>query len=229
VIATAALVVAAAGVTYAAIPDPVGVIHGCYDTTTGALRVIDPPTTTCTAGRESALDWSQQGPAGSQGAQGPPGSAGPAGPAGVTTAYTSHRGDVNPVQVPNEHDFQQPKKTVLYLDVPAGSYVVWAKARAVIPSGSGPVALLICRLAAGQDLDYLELGTRTLPLTRSVHMHLLHRFESKGRGATFRIRLLCSDREGEKSAQNQTYARVSLYGIRITAIPVASFTSVSTY
>jgi hypothetical protein len=74
----AILGLAAAGIAYATIPDSGGVIHGCYDTKTGALRVID--TGSCVA-KEAALNWNQTGP---QGIQGVPG---PQGPAGVAPAW----------------------------------------------------------------------------------------------------------------------------------------------
>jgi hypothetical protein len=69
-----------AGVAYAAIPDSAGVIHGCYATKSGALRVID--TSAKCANGELALNWSQQGPKGDSGAVGPAGAAGPQGPQG---------------------------------------------------------------------------------------------------------------------------------------------------
>ncbi len=73
-------------VVYATIPDPRGVIHGCY-ATGGALRVIDTGAgQRCTA-RETALAWSQTGPAGPAGAPGASGPAGPPGPAGAVLAY----------------------------------------------------------------------------------------------------------------------------------------------
>jgi hypothetical protein len=66
-IALAALVVALAGAAFAAIPDSSGTIHGCYNTKTGSLRVINTeatPAQTCKS-RETALDWNQQGAPGS--------------------------------------------------------------------------------------------------------------------------------------------------------------------
>jgi hypothetical protein len=73
---------------YASIPAAGGVIRACYDTKTGALRVIDPPRPAgCESGKETALSWNQtgpQGPAGSTGPQGPQGPTGPAGPAGTS-------------------------------------------------------------------------------------------------------------------------------------------------
>jgi hypothetical protein len=80
----AALALVVAGIAYAAIPDPSGLIHGCYATKNGALRVIAPPAK-C-ASTELALDWNQQGmqgPAGPKGDTGGPGPAGQAGPTGA--------------------------------------------------------------------------------------------------------------------------------------------------
>jgi len=70
----------AVGVAYGAIPDATGVIHGCYSTSKGALRVIDSGAR-CANG-EAALNWNQTGPSGPAGPQGAPGPAGPAGSTG---------------------------------------------------------------------------------------------------------------------------------------------------
>jgi hypothetical protein len=60
-LALAALaVLAAGGVAYATIPDGQGVIHACYKTTGGQLRVID--SGSC-SGSEKALSWRQSGAA----------------------------------------------------------------------------------------------------------------------------------------------------------------------
>jgi hypothetical protein len=62
VVAVAALLVAVGGVAFAAIPDSQGVIHACYQKTTGALRVVD------SAGNcrrsETPIEWNQHGPPG---------------------------------------------------------------------------------------------------------------------------------------------------------------------
>jgi hypothetical protein len=82
VAAVAALLALAGMVAYATIPDSKGVIHGCYKTQNGQLRVID--SGSCDSS-ETALSWSQtrpQGPPGPQGLQGPQGPAGPQGPPG---------------------------------------------------------------------------------------------------------------------------------------------------
>ncbi len=65
----AAVLALAGGIAYAAIPDSSGVIHGCFKTGSGDLRVIDPSTTSCLPS-ETAISWNQMGP------QGPPGVSG---------------------------------------------------------------------------------------------------------------------------------------------------------
>jgi hypothetical protein len=74
-------------VAQAAIPDRNGVIHGCYQQSLGALRVVNDPTA-CRIG-ETPISWNQTGPRGltglqgPQGAQGLPGQQGPQGPQGA--------------------------------------------------------------------------------------------------------------------------------------------------
>ena len=84
----AALAVGAAIVTgaftsaaLAAIPDDQGVITGCYNSTSGALRVIDAGKVKCSSS-ERALTWNQKGQQGPAGPAGPAGAQGPAGPVG---------------------------------------------------------------------------------------------------------------------------------------------------
>jgi pentapeptide repeat protein len=69
-----------ASAAYAAIPSPNGVVDGCYDKSSGDLRIIDPSTTTCTH-KELPISWNQIGPSGPAGPPGNPGPAGPPGPA----------------------------------------------------------------------------------------------------------------------------------------------------
>ena len=73
-VALGVALLAAGGLAYSTIPSAGNVINGCYDTATGALRVIDAEGGgACRAG-ETALSWNQAGP---------PGPPGPAGPQGV--------------------------------------------------------------------------------------------------------------------------------------------------
>jgi hypothetical protein len=118
-VAVGALALAGA-VAYATIPDSGGVIHGCYNTTNGQLRVIDTGAgQTCKNG-EAAISWSQigaTGPIGPVGPQGPsgqpgaPGATDPAGPAGTALAYAHVYADgtLDPDQTsPNVTVFKHP-------------------------------------------------------------------------------------------------------------------------
>lgn len=80
--ALAALLVTGAGLAYASIPDQNQVIHGCYKTLDGKLRVIDTGAGDSCLSSEVSLDWNQQGPQGPTGPQGPQGPAGPSGSQG---------------------------------------------------------------------------------------------------------------------------------------------------
>jgi hypothetical protein len=75
------------GIAYAAIPTSTGVIRGCYQMSSGSLRVIGTNPTVgggkCSAG-EKALDWSQRGPTGAKGATGATGATGVTGVTGTT-------------------------------------------------------------------------------------------------------------------------------------------------
>lgn len=83
VIASVALFLALGGGAYAAvsgIPGKDGRIHGCYSTSSGALRVLAEGRS-CTR-HEKALAWNEQGPRGETGARGATGAAGATGPVG---------------------------------------------------------------------------------------------------------------------------------------------------
>lgn len=68
-VAGAVAALALGSFAFAAIPDGGGVIHACYSTSTGAVRVTDTATNVpkgCSS-KETALDWNQQGPKGDRG------------------------------------------------------------------------------------------------------------------------------------------------------------------
>src|SRR6266508_1100713 len=67
--------------TFAAIPGTNGVIHACYDSKQGDVRVVD-EAAPCEKD-ETALSWNQTGPQGPVGAQGPTGATGLQGPIGL--------------------------------------------------------------------------------------------------------------------------------------------------
>ena len=73
-----------AATALAQIPDSDGVIHACYHTSNGGLRVVNDASECGTS--EQELTWFQSGAPGSVGATGPTGPVGPTGPAGPTGA-----------------------------------------------------------------------------------------------------------------------------------------------
>jgi hypothetical protein len=70
VLAALLLVGVVAGVAYASIPDPQGVIHACRKNSDGQLRVIDSATTSNCPNGWTPLNWSQAGPPGTDGVSG---------------------------------------------------------------------------------------------------------------------------------------------------------------
>lgn len=76
-----ALLVVGVVYAWAAIPGPDGVIHGCYNTTNGSLRLVD-GSDSCKSG-EAPVCWNVKGSAGPAGPAGPMGPIGPMGPAGA--------------------------------------------------------------------------------------------------------------------------------------------------
>jgi hypothetical protein len=83
-----------AGVSYAAvnsIPSHSGVFTGCYNKTSGALRLIDPSRGQHCAVREARVTWNQTG---QKGPAGPRGAKGPAGPGLLAWAYVNANGTI---------------------------------------------------------------------------------------------------------------------------------------
>lgn len=107
----------AGGVAYATVPDGNGVIHGCYGTKDGSVRVIDPGAgQSCDSKRETALDWNQTGPQGPQGVQGPAGERGPS-DAWAVDGYGSSIYPMNPAHLTQ----------LASVSLPAGNYFVAAQ------------------------------------------------------------------------------------------------------
>jgi len=162
VAAAAAFVVA--GFAFGAIPGAGGVIHGCYGTSNGQLRVIDGGS--CRTG-ETPLDWNAQGVAGPTGATGATGAAGATGATGATGAagatsevYTSG----GRRSTPSDEGFD----TIAYVTLPAGEYVLNAvvggeatnagndAAGSCVFSSSGPATF---GPAAGGSALFLEVDS----------------------------------------------------------------------
>ena len=168
-------VMAAVGVTYAAIPSSDGVIHSCYASGAGGLRVIDVQAGATCNKSEKSLNWNVQGP---RGPVGPIGPVGPVGPQGTTgdagstgaTGPQGPKGDTGPTGPAGAsgasdlyfaHDDRSESRTTshLSLSVPAGTYAITA--RAEVENETADQTLNDCSLSTG---DYLNLdiavGTR---------------------------------------------------------------------
>lgn len=181
---------AGGGLAYSAIPGDDGVIHGCYENTTGALRVIDSDQGGVCRGGETALDWNQTGPAGPAGPPGPQGAAGPGVPEGslpVQATETpsaldssvrklapklrrklSNAGGGEPTKafsVYHDESFlippdEAPDLTAMRLPLPAGRYFVIAKGNSYLANGLPENYSAECRLQIGPDRDDVTLPRR---------------------------------------------------------------------
>lgn len=150
------------GTAYASIPDSAGVIHGCYVTGTGQLRVYDSESTTSKkcASNERSLSWNQQGPAGPTGPSGPAGPTGPAGPAGPTgptgpqgpagtsgAAHAYFATDSNEVAGASSHNIG------VLSNLPAGTYLVWADVEAYAVFDDSSIGIQLLNGAQNQSLN----------------------------------------------------------------------------
>lgn len=127
IIVSAAL---ASAVAWATIPDRGGIIHACYNTTTGSLRVYDSTVLrpeVC-GPSEKRLEWNQAGRAGAD---------------GVSSAISVHR---SMVSVDHAGAAYVPLITA---DVPAGTYVIVAKTTLADPGDSGADCQLMYNTGAG--------------------------------------------------------------------------------
>jgi hypothetical protein len=91
---------AAGGLVYATIPGTGGVIHACYSNGNGRLRVIDADAGETCGSNETALNWNQIG----------------------APIYMNRNFQALPVA-------PFPGVTTAHLNLPPGSYVMWAKFR----------------------------------------------------------------------------------------------------
>src|SRR5262245_5967359 len=128
--------VAVGGIAYASIPDANGVIHGCYKSDNGVLRVFGKSKDfqQCNAG-EKLLDWSQTGPTGPTGPSGAAGATGPTGETGPSDGGVAGGFLFTPI---DEGSDITPLDGTLISDLPAGDYIYSAYVH-VGPLGSPAV------------------------------------------------------------------------------------------
>ncbi len=167
---------AAGAIAYAAIPDQGGAIHGCYDTTLGRLRVIDPASANPLLNKclpiETAISWNQTGPQGTPGAQGPQGQQGPKGDTGAQ----GQKGDPgDPAAMPHLYSGHSSTgqqfvsgtpMTVMSVTVPTGQYEIQARLTASNggPAGVEGICLLSINGVDGPSNDFLLGGGAGSPV-----------------------------------------------------------------
>jgi len=108
------LILIGAAAIFATIPDPTGVVYGCYHKSNGSLRVIDNTTTSCGA-NEVLLTWNQKGPAG------------PAGPSHAYIVRGPQLGEPGIPDLPPDPSGLTGVRVVT-LTLPPGSYIIDGKA-----------------------------------------------------------------------------------------------------
>jgi hypothetical protein len=160
------------------IPDA-GVIHGCYGKPgtpqKGQLRVRDASRGEQCRFYENQLDWSQTGPSGVTGPTGP------TGPAGTATAKT--------VTADAFVDLTSalPGTNLATLNLPAGSFVIFARAVYGPQAGITGNYVAECELTAGSDMDapsgrIIFGADQNSPFVHGevISMNVLHTFASPG-------------------------------------------------
>ena len=126
------LVVTAAGVAFASIPDSSGLVHGCYPSTaaangTHALSVINAAKVSVCPSGYTSLNWNVNGPNGYS-----------------TQTSGTHLNDT--------------LTQVASLTLPAGSYLINASAWLENDSPSNSSSLGVCELVFGSATDEVEAG-----------------------------------------------------------------------
>ena len=196
------------------------IYYACVTPRTGAIKIVS-ASARCPAGQRK-ISWNKigpqggtgpqgplgpQGPTGPQGAAGSQGPTGPQGPPGVVTGYEAY----NPLLF-NLNSVFSPLAT---LTLPAGDFLVFAKAVAVYPgSGSDNVT---CQLTEDPGLIGLDTSVVTITnLTGVAQANVVVTGLASGNDTMY-VTLDCLD----GSSQAETYNDA------ITAIPVGSIVAQS--
>lgn len=195
----AAAMGAGAVAAYATIPNN-GVIHACYTTSTGVLRVIDASVTKC-AKTQTALTWNVQGvqgtpgPQGIQGVQGIQGNQGPQGvqgppgvqgPSGVSHGYFQSFTTQDVAQSPAWSSAGS------ISSVPAGSYMISAQVEfddVLNEPGDG------CRIAVNGSVLANSIDQTNLK-SGLGNVTLIYATTLSGAGSTVEVDCTSSDNTG---------------------------------
>ena len=224
------IAIAAATTAFAAIPDGNGVIHGCYNIQSGALRVInsDPNgfSLSC-APKEAGLQWNQQGPQGLQGAkgdpgpqglkgnpgpqglkgdtgaQGPKGDAGPAGPSSLPFLYIKR---VSEVALPNDTSSWTKVAT---LTLPGGTYADAVSVTGWVARAGESDLIAWCQLRKSgvvlDDSGVFEANGGAIAMTDYVG----------GEAEPFQVSLYCSSARDDVAALDIRLTGSQIQGVNV--------------
>ena len=121
-----------------------GVIHACYNPTTGAVK-LDTKGVCPATGTKTPISWN---------AQGQPGPAGPKGDPGASGGHAYYAKQVNAINLAAD----APQQDIVSVSVPPGDYTVTANlSMAGFVNAQGVVAQITCHLVNGVG-DSLEGG-----------------------------------------------------------------------
>ncbi|HEV2760811.1 MAG TPA: hypothetical protein VGV86_14725 [Acidimicrobiales bacterium] len=199
-VASAVFATVVFGATTAVANHDANVVHACQRTQTGTVRLVTSPSD-CQA-QETAVEWNKQGPAG------------PAGPPGASGAAYSVRvpGPV-PVWWYCRASSCDEFSSVAWLDLPAGKYLVSAKAwfrntRGFLDGDADAKCFLYDH--GGHDRDDTNLF---MPRTTAGHSGLAASWSiAIDTAAPVQVNLMCGSGDSE--------GRIKAHDIRINAVKV---------
>lgn len=204
--------VTGAGIAYAGVPGPDGVIHSCYNSNgnpAGSLRVIDVEKGQTCAKNETQLNFNQTGPQGPQGLQGPKGDTGDQGIRGVQgeTGATGATGATGPAGASGPTGPAGPvslgdawvatagstnitgDQPVLQKTVPAGNYIISFVASLFNGDHSSQTAG--CRLVNNGDETLVRLGGSSTASEEETYMLDINLETALRAGATTTLQVNC--------------------------------------
>lgn len=170
------LILATAGAVTA---QSTGVITGCVQKQTGALRIST--SGSCDAKTETALTWNQvgpQGPKGDTGAQGPQGPQGPKGERG-DTGPQGETGAQGPIGPPGPQGLQG-EKGETGPQGPRGPSDAYVTAPSGLTLSSTPAEVALLNLPSGNADKYLVSVSMELANTASTSQRVLCKVETSG-------------------------------------------------
>ncbi len=197
--AAAVALIAGAVPAIAAATTPAVTYFACVTNSTGAIRIVA-KSTSCGTGKHK-ISWNNAGPQGSPGKRGP---------AGVVTGFI----DASDAT----HQLNGIADTVATLPLPAGKYLITAKADASLGTTDSSADVVSCNLVDSNN-SFLDSTSASLnPGHNFTAIEGLTLLGATQLTATGNVQLQCEDESGNGG---------SVDGVVITAVPVTKITQSS--